>query len=573
VDPGAADGRADNLTFALAPGESNVVTLRGNLTLGQMLDLVTAKVRPVPVAASVVATPGVTYASFPPPSGVPARVASTTVLRFDRGTSQGDVTVSGSGGTPTSVVTIVRGGTSTAAVVTLTAGAATFTIDPPLAAGETLVAFYGGDATFLPSRSSTITALVTPVRIRTFYASGARAEIGVLDQGGAAITDAIVTVNGQRMTLRAGGSYADNLVPPVPAGGTLALRVEARGATVTGTGTVPVVPTITAPAFGDAFAIGATPIGTGSNAAPVAVSWSVPAPPTAAFNVWAAWAEASGTAGSTPIYAAPPTATTLDIPALVIGSGTPTVKVEAVNGGTLSGDFTVESYFQVASGEAAVGITSGRIQIRSTVDGGLLSSVAVFRGDGTDRTTRLATCDALVQVVGGAGTVVGTAPCQGATGQYLFDPPIAVAPNERVAITATFDPIFTPGGALSSSAFVSGVAPVPPNVAFPSAGSTLTAGSTVTATWTSRVDPQFFEYDFLWTAANGVLTARLGSALGTARSDIATVPAEASAAQGSTNVFFRLNGLNFADNVSDACSVQCFFRLRSDRDAVPVTVP
>jgi hypothetical protein len=569
VDPNVPDSRATNVTVSLAPGETKTVTLRGFVPLDQMAKL-----------GSKLAIAAVPHGGLPgsPTYGdlVVIGAPTTTTLGYDAANRVLRATVATSSPTPaTGAVTFVVDG-AFAGVRALSSGVAELPFTPAAGTRQQVVAFYAGDATHQSSVSATFTAgAVTPIRLRTFYASGTRASFGV-SQGAVAIPDATVIVNGQAAPYSAGtGTYDVRLASPVPAGGTLTVQVDARGARVTGTGTVPDAPTITAPDRGSTFAIAALPSGSG-NASPITVAWSAP-PPTAGFRVWGSWSEANGTFGSTPIFVAASADTRFDIPALALGSGTPRIKVEAVNRGSLSGDREVESFFDVWSGEATVGITSGPIQFAGSMDAGILESVAVYRGNGSTRGERLPTCDAVVRATDDSGTIDRTARCQGASGSYFFVPPVDLPPNTTLRITAAFDAIFSPPGSPAESASVTGLVPdLPAVVHFPTPGATLTAGANIVAGWafpSTSPRPQFFEPSFYWTSPTGALTSTFPLDVpGTVDATSMSVPAGASAALGSTLPSFRLTTANYAQG-SASCSASCFFRIRSSVITIPVFIP
>jgi hypothetical protein len=75
-----------------------------------------------------------------------------------------------------------------------------------------------------------------------------------VSRGGAPVIDADVRVNGVPIPHCCGDLYSGGLPEPVPAGGTLNLKVVAGGVTYEAQGEIIATPTITAPAAGSTFA-------------------------------------------------------------------------------------------------------------------------------------------------------------------------------------------------------------------------------------------------------------------------------------------------------------------------------
>jgi uncharacterized protein YjbI with pentapeptide repeats len=152
-----------NATLALAPGETATVTLRGNFAVAEMAKVVSA-VTPAPVPAAVPPTNTTTYADWGTVTGTPFVKRATTTSLSQSGTTY-TATVSPASG-PTGTVSFIVG-PSVRAVRPLASGTASLTLDASLPTGQTMVAFYSGDATWAASSSNAVVASDTRAASQT----------------------------------------------------------------------------------------------------------------------------------------------------------------------------------------------------------------------------------------------------------------------------------------------------------------------------------------------------------------------------------------------------------------------
>jgi hypothetical protein len=191
VDPGASDPRISNATLSLAPGESAAITLRGFMSLAQMAQTV-GRVQTAPLPAAVTPAPNVTYQNYAVLTGRPPLLRPTPIVTVSSpgpGAVTAQVSPDPTWSIPpsqpiTGAVTFVRNGGEILGTVTLTTSGQART-GATLAAGDTVTALYGGDATYAPASGTfvqpapvsaiTITpgyALLTPGGTIAFTATG-----------------------------------------------------------------------------------------------------------------------------------------------------------------------------------------------------------------------------------------------------------------------------------------------------------------------------------------------------------------------------------------------------------------
>jgi hypothetical protein len=167
------------------------------------------------------------------------------------------------------------------------------------------------------------------IRVYGTDMGGVFENVGVLREDGTAIPDAIVEVNGEPLGVSTvnGLYYYGTLSVARSAGQTIALRVTAEGATVTGTGIVPEEPVLLAPADGATLPPGAD----------VSVSWTSSATPDR-FEVWAMW-PCGPSCGAGRSFVASGSSRAFTIPGDAIPSGDVTIAVFAYEDGALAGDY------------------------------------------------------------------------------------------------------------------------------------------------------------------------------------------------------------------------------------------
>jgi hypothetical protein len=194
VDPKVRDSSAANATVVLAPGERAQITLRGQVTLGEMA-VIGSRIAPavVPHATPIGGSTGSeTYASA-------AAVGAPVTTRLVLGTAGFVATVAPAtpgGPTPTGVVTFILNGSTILATVPLVDGQAQLLTT--LAAGDQLTFYYGGDARYAGSVGTlTPTRTVTGTFQTTWWLDdGRRLTLPAPPPAGAVVSAMVETATG-----------------------------------------------------------------------------------------------------------------------------------------------------------------------------------------------------------------------------------------------------------------------------------------------------------------------------------------------------------------------------------------
>ena len=147
VDPKVREGATTNATVVLAPGERAQITLRGQVSLGEMA-IIGSRLAPavVPHATPIGGTTGTqTYATA---GAVPSPV-TTTLTSGPEGFVATVSPATAGGPVPTGTVTFLLNGSTILATVPLVEGQATLAVT--LAPGDQISGYYGGDARYAGS--------------------------------------------------------------------------------------------------------------------------------------------------------------------------------------------------------------------------------------------------------------------------------------------------------------------------------------------------------------------------------------------------------------------------------------
>jgi uncharacterized protein YjbI with pentapeptide repeats len=280
ADPNVSNSsnpNVSNATVALAPGESAVVTLRGDVSAADMAK-VGAALTPAPVPASVPPSNTTTFRNWGTPgtgTGTTPFIKTATSILLQK-QLVGNIyryaaTVTPGTGPTGSVSFIVA--QQVLAVVALSGGTATFTPNPQLGPDDIVVAYYPGDANYASSSSNSAPALARPLNVRaTINAnySGNLSEVSVVVQDASGwVSTADVRINGLQLSYTISGIYHRSLPQLVP-GDQINLVVTDGGSSVTAGAQVPGVPEI--------ISVGTGGILNGNFPMPVTFQAAFPAP-------------------------------------------------------------------------------------------------------------------------------------------------------------------------------------------------------------------------------------------------------------------------------------------------------
>lgn len=283
---------------------------------------------------------------------------------------------------------------------------------------------------------------------------GAQVQNINVSNGGAPVSSATVTVNGEAATPGVAGAYAVSLAAPVAAGGALTLSVEAGGGIVTATGNVPEAPAVTAPL--DAAVILTTD--------PIDVTWTSGTDPDR-FLVLAVGA-------TTDTFTAAGSARAVSIPAGGLAGGNWTIQVFAYNDGTFTGSTEAGSAMNIR-GEAAAypSVTIvAPVLVAGTDMGNQFQHVSITQGG--------------VTVDGATVTVNGEAALQGAPGgNYDVTLAAPALPGGLLDLDIAFGSVVIEG---------TGAVPEPPVTTAPLEGANIPVANAIDVTWTSTTDPDRF---------------------------------------------------------------------------------